>query len=153
MKLRPVPRSLSAWSVRRVALVWLCGIGLQATLLRVLAEPAPPDPPRVAVPPGRAEAARPLPPAVRDSLLVMLRDRGVDARLDPAGRVAAVAITDTTTARLAGETLGGVLRGVQRAMIEILQLLFALPALLLGFTFVWARARRRARRGIEAPAV
>jgi len=145
-------RPLSTWSVRRVAVVWLCGIALQGTLLFVSGDPpASGQPWRRALPDSVADAP-PLSPAQRDSLLAALRKDGVDVRLDPGGRVAGAAITDTAAARLAGESARGVLRAIQRAVVELLLLLFGIPALLLGVTFVWARARRRARRETAAPA-
>lgn len=145
-------RPLSTWSVRHVALVWLCGIALQVTLLLVLGDPPPPRQPPMTMLPDSTIHAPPLSPAQRDSLLAELREHGVDVRLDSAGALAGVTLTDTATRRVAGAALTGAMRGLRRMIAEILLLLFGIPALLLGFTFVWARARRRARRETAAPA-
>jgi hypothetical protein len=145
-------RRLAAWPPRRIALVWLCGIALQAALFVALSEPqTPEDRARSAWMDSVARAPQPapapIPPAVRDSFLQLLRDSsGIDVRLDSRGEVASVRITDTATARMFGQAARGIGQALDRMFLKIALLLLGIPALLIVFTLAWWWARRRARK-------
>ena len=148
------------WSPRRLALAWVVGLALEgalvaAQLAQTRAFERRMEREQAAMRPH--QAAHPVPPAMRDSLLRVLREQHgitISMRGDSATGIA-LSPDAQRKAAAAASGLGDALRVVSVvAALFVAVVYLPIPVALVWTTAVWARARRRVpAAGISAPVV